>query len=85
MMNRNMILVATLMFLLNFVADASPIQTKDLPDMVSGKFDRDYIGSSFSDFSDFAVDAENGAGRWVQNLVDEIEVRPDGTVIVGCY
>ena len=73
------------MFLLNFVADAAPIQTKELPDMVPGKLDWDYIGSSFSDFSDFAVDAENGVGRWVQNFVGEIEVTPDGTVIVGCY
>ena len=81
MMNRNMILLATPMFLLNFVAAAAPIQTKELPPIVPGTLDWDYIGNSFSDF---AVDAENGVGRWVQNFVDEIEVTPDGTVIVGC-
>jgi len=81
MMNRNMILLATPMFLLNFVAGAAPIQSKELPPLVPGKLDWDYVGNSFSDF---AVDAENGVGRWVQNFVDEIEVTPDGTVVVGC-
>ncbi len=76
-----MILPATLICLLNFVSGAAPVQTKDLPPLVPGKLDWDYLGNSFSDF---AVDAENGVGRWVQNFVDEIEVTPDGTVIVGC-
>ena len=80
-MNRKMILPATLICLLNFVSGAAPVQTKDLPPLVPGKLDWDYLGNSFSDF---AVDAENGVGRWVQNFVDEIEVTPDGTVIVGC-
>ena len=60
MMIGNMILLATLMFLLNFLTDAAPMQTKELPDMVPGKLDWDYIGNSFSDF---AVDAENGVGH----------------------
>jgi len=80
-MHRNILLLATLMFLLNFVTGAAPIQPKELPPLVPGKLDWDYIGNSFSEF---AVDAENGVGRWVQNFVDEIEVTPDGTVIVGC-
>jgi len=62
MTHRNIILLATLLFWLNLVQGAAPIQPKDLPPLVPGKLDWDYIGNSFSDF---AVDAENGVGRWV--------------------
>lgn len=41
MMIGNMILLASLMFLPNFLAGAAPMQTKELPDMVPGKLDRD--------------------------------------------
>ena len=65
MMNRNTVLAAALMLLLNFVTSAAPIQPKELPPLVPGKLDWDYVGNSFSEF---AVDAENGVGRWVQNF-----------------
>ena len=52
-----------------------------LPPMVPGTLDWDYMGNSYSTFE---PDAANGVGLWVQNFVDEIEVTPDGTVVVGC-
>lgn len=75
------ILVVVAALLLNPILCSAQSQAKELPPLVPGKLDWDYIGNSFSDFT---VDAENGVGRWVQNFVDEIEVTPDGTVIVGC-
>ena len=36
-MNRNLILLATLMFLLNFVTGAAPMQTTGLPPFVPGE------------------------------------------------
>lgn len=49
--------------------------------MVPGTLDWDWVGNSHSKFT---PDAENGVGRWVQNFIDEMEVAPDGTVVVGC-
>lgn len=51
-----------------------------LPPLVSGTLDWDYIGNSWSEFQ---PDAANGVGLWVQNFVDEMEVSPDGTVVIG--
>jgi len=78
--NRKIILLATPMFSMNFVAGAAPIQTKDLPPLVPGTLDWDWVGNTHSDF---LPGDGNGDGRWVQNGMDEMEVTPDGTVIVG--
>ncbi len=51
MMHRKNILLATPVFLLNFVTNAAPIQHKELPPLVPGTLDWDYIGNSFSDFA----------------------------------
>lgn len=59
----------------------APVSAVELPPMVPGRLEWDFIGNSFSDFVE---DAPNGVGCWVQNFADEIEVTPDGTVIVGC-
>jgi len=75
------ILVVVAALLLYPILCSAQSQAKELPPLVPGKLDWDYLGNSFSEF---AVDAENGVGRWVQNFVDEIEVTPDGTVIVSC-
>jgi hypothetical protein len=66
---------------LSFCKAVAASPNTNLPPLVPGTLDWDYVGNSFSDFT---VDAENGLGRWVQNFVDEIEVTPDGTVIVAC-
>ena len=70
----------TLTLLLNVLTQAAPIQPKDLPPLVPGTLDWDWVGNTHSDFK---VGDGNGDGRWVQNGIDEMEVTLDGTVIVG--
>ena len=65
------VVAATL--LLNPIPCSAQSQARELPPLVPGTLDWDYVGNSFSEF---AVDAENVVGRWVQNFVDEIEVTP---------
>ncbi len=68
------------LLLLPAISLSAQSSTNALPPLVPGTLDWDYIGNTSSDF---AVDAENGVGRWVQNFVDEIEVTPDGSVVVA--
>jgi hypothetical protein len=44
---------------------------------VPGGYVTDWVGNTFDGAG------ENGRGRWVQNMIDEIEVTPDGTVITA--
>jgi len=79
MKHRNIIILAALMFSMNVVADAAPIQTKDLPPLVPGTLDWDWVGNTRSDFQQ---GDGNGDGRWVQNGMDEMEVTRGGIVVV---
>jgi len=54
---------------------------EERPPLVPGTLDWDWVGNSHSTFT---PGAENGVGQWVQNFIDEMEVAPDGTVMVGC-
>ena len=79
-MNWQAIYFTTLTLLLNAFTQAAPIQPKDLPPLVPGTLDWDWVGNTHSDFK---PGDGNGDGRWVQNGIDEMEVTPDGTVVVG--
>jgi len=56
------------------------VAAEDLPPMVPGTLDWNWVGNSHCEFK---PGDENGHGRWVQNFIDEMEVTPDGTVVVG--
>jgi len=72
------------MFLPSLASGAAPMQIKDLPPLVPGTLDWDWVGNTHSDFQPGDGDDDgNGDGRWVQNGMDEMEVTPDGTVAVG--
>ena len=79
-MNKTMIRLTTLTLLLNVFTQAAPIQPKDLPPLVPGTLDWDWVGNTHSDFK---LGDQHGEGRWVQAHIDEMEVTPDGTVVVG--
>ncbi len=53
-----------------------------LPPLVPGTLEWNWVGNTHATFTD---DQPAGTGQWVQNFMDEMEVTPDGTVIVGCY
>ncbi len=60
---------------------AAELVAAEQPPLVPGTLAWDWIGNSHSTFT---PGAENGVGKWVQNFIDEMEVTPDGTVVVGC-
>ena len=58
------------------------VEPSELPPLVSGKLEWNWVGNTHATFTD---DQPAGTGQWVQNFMDEMEVTPDGTVIVGCF
>mgnify|MGYP005839903129 FL=1 len=64
------------------LTSATALPAAELPPLAPGSLDWDWVGNTHSEFK---PGKGNGEGRWVQNFIDEMEVAPDGTVVVGSH
>ena len=74
-------ILAVLLFGLsvNLVLAQTTADTVSIP-KVKGSYSYNWVANTHALFP---PNTFNGTGRWVQNVIDEMEVTPDGTVIVG--